>query len=442
MTPKLRFAPSPTGMMHVGNARTALLNWLFARKNKGHFILRFDDTDLARSKSDYATAMVDDLKWLEWHYDEVFYQSDRLNRYQEAAHRLKDKDLLYPCYETPEELSFKRTMQRSQGKPPLYDRAALTLTASQKEAYISEGRKPHWRFKLTGETITWHDMAHGPISIDTSSLSDPILIREDGSPIYTLSSVVDDLDYDITHILRGNDHITNTGIQMMLASALRPEKSFPLCGHFPWMLAQDGGPLSKRLGSLSIQDLRHQGLEALTLSCYLARLGTCDDIVPCALEELIDQFDVSHYALSSPKFSQDDLERLNAKLMHHLPYDAIAHRSSVLNEDLWTVLKANITKFQDIDPLIKIIQGPLTPLIEDASYIKTALELLPPTPWHEDTWTIWTNALKKATQRKGKDLFMPLRLALTAQEHGPEMKKLLPLLSVERVVKRLQGHVA
>lgn len=443
MTPILRFAPSPTGMMHVGNARTALLNWLFAKKYQGQFILRFDDTDLVRSKPEYAQAISQDLAWLGWGYDEVFYQSSRLHRYNEAVSLLKEKNLLYPCYESPEELDFKRKRQLSQGRPPVYDRGALRLTPSQIQALKAEGRTPHWRFLLTHETISWQDLAHGDISIDTCSLSDPILIREDGSPVYTLSSVVDDLDYRITHILRGNDHITNTAVQILLLKALDPHHSCPVFGHFPLMVAEDGGALSKRLGSLGIRDLKDQGIEALSISSYLARLGTREDVVyAMSLQELIDGFDTEKFAHGSPKLSVSDLERLNSKLVHHLPFEVVKDCVPAMPESLWLTLRGNLNKISDVEGLLAIIQEKVTPAIEDPDYMAQALEALPSEPWNQDTWSLWTQALKTQTGRKGKELFMPLRLALTAQNHGPEMSKVLPLLKRSVVEKRLQGATA
>lgn len=439
----LRFAPSPTGYMHVGNARTALLNWLFARKNQGQFLLRFDDTDLQRSKDIYAQSIEQDLMWLGWHWDGCFRQSQRLDHYSKATASLKAQGLLYPCYETPEELSFKRKRQLSQGRPPLYDRAALSMTEGQRKIFEAEGRQPHWRFKLAHETITWQDMAHGPIHVDTASLSDPILLRADGSPVYTLCSVVDDMDYGITHILRGDDHITNTAVQILLMRALDGEKAFPQCGHFPLMTDQEGGGLSKRLGSLGIKDLRDQKLEAQTLTSYLATLGTGAEGHPIlTMDEVIQQFDPHGYGRSSPKFSVDDLHRLNGKLLHQWPYEVIKDRCPQVSAEMWTALQGNLAVLDDIHEWMALIHDPVTPDVTDPAYLETALGCLPLGDWDEETWGLWTGALKKETGRKGKDLFLPLRLALTGKPSGPEMKNLLPLLPRETVVRRLKGERA
>jgi glutamyl-tRNA synthetase len=443
MSTRLRFAPSPTGLLHVGNARTALVNWLFTRKTHGAFILRFDDTDLERSKEEYKEAILKDMEWLNLTIDESFKQSDRLSRYQEAIQKLETDERLYPCYETPEELEFKRRRLRAQGKPPIYDRAALKLTEAEKRKLEDDGRKPHWRFLLKSGTVSWQDMCHGLLEFDAENLSDPILVREDQSPVYTLSSVVDDIDTHISHIMRGDDHITNTAIQIQLFEALGKDSTSITFGHLPLITGEQGESLSKRLGSLSLQSLREEGVEPLAIMTYLAKLGTSDEMLPClSLQELIESFDFSKFGQSSPKFSLEGIYRLNEKLLHILPFENAASQLqtmglSNITQDFWQQMQKNLTKLKDIKDLWEICHGSIQPVIEDKEFIKTATELLPVEPWNEDTWKEWTNAVKQRTNKNGKDLFMPLRKALTGESHGPEMKTLLPCIGREKSLKRL-----
>ena len=444
----LRFAPSPTGYMHIGNARTALVNWLFARHHGGKFYLRYDDTDLIRSRPEYAEAIKDDLSWLGWNIDDQFSQSMRLERYNTIVQQLINDEHLYACYETPEELEFKRKRQRAAGKPPVYDRAALKLTVIEQEQFKSQGRKPHWRFMLKPHKVTWQDMAHGEIILEPTHLSDPILIREDGSPVYTLSSVVDDLDYGITHIIRGNDHITNTGVQLQLWQAIQPTMTPIQFAHLPLITGEHGEGLSKRLGSLGIGQLREQGVESLTISSYLAKLGTSHEIAPAhSLEQLIEQFSMQKFAQNSPKFSRSELDRLNTKIIHNMNHEQASLRLSNLSlpaitQNFWDVARNNIESWHDIKNIWTLCYGVITPQINDQEYIKQALQILPPEPWDTSTWSLWTNKLKELTGRKGKDLFMPLRKAITAHEHGPEMHHLLLLIGYNKVYQRLSGNTA
>lgn len=446
--PIVRFAPSPTGFLHIGNVRTALINWFFARRHGGEFILRFDDTDLERSKSEYADAIQWDLTWLGLFWDQSFCQSARLSCYTAAADRLKQSGRLYPCYETPTELALKRKRQLGQGLPPVYDRSALDLTADDHAKMAAENRKPHWRFRLKLGKVEWHDLAHGPMTIDTHSMSDPILIREDGSPVYTLSSVVDDLETGITHILRGDDHISNTAVQIQLYEALGGIPADLAFGHTPLILGENGESLSKRLGSLGIGTLRDDGIEPLALIGYLAKLGTSDDgASPQSLDALVDGFEIAHYGKASPRFSLDVLWRLNGKLLHDMPYDVIVPRLKDMglddvSADLWSVLRGNIKKMSDIHDLMTVIKGPIMPVISDPGFAQTALSLLPDGPLTGDTWTAWTAAIKGQTGVQGRALFMPLRLALTGMEHGPDMKSFLPFLTREQVIARLKGQGA
>ena len=448
MKPVVRFAPSPTGLLHIGNARTALINWLFARHHQGVFILRLDDTDLERSKDEFAEALFHDLGWLGLTHDAFHVQSKRLHRYELAADKLKATGRLYPCYETQEELDFKRRLQRTQGLPPIYDRAGLNLSEQEKKKYADEGRQAHWRFFLKPDPIAWTDLSRGEIRFDRNTMSDPILIREDGAPVYTLSSVVDDIELGVTHILRGEDHISNTAVQIQLLEALGADINKFTFGHFPMLIGEQGQSLSKRYGSLSLRDLRESGIESMALASYLSKLGTSDDIrAELSLEHLINEFDMSHFGRSSPRFSLEVLERVNSKLLHLTPYQTIRPRLlemglEEVDEAFWQTVHGNLGKLNDLRHFLAVCRGHIKPCIEDNDYIKIALELLPPAPWAVETWGEWTAALKEKTGRRGKDLFMPLRLALTGESHGPEMKDLLPLIGFEKSADRLSGIIA
>lgn len=448
MSVVVRFAPSPTGFIHVGNLRAALLNYLFALKHKGTFILRIDDTDLARSEARYEEAIKYDLNWLGLNHQLTFNQSSRFDRYNEAIEYLKEQGRLYPCYETPEELDFMRKRQLSQGKPPIYNRQALTLTEAQKQAYADEGRNPHWRFKIdTSDKVEWDDMIRGAVSFNGAFTSDPVLIREDGVPLYTLPSVVDDMDYGVTHIVRGEDHVTNTAVQIQLLKAL---KDFPgvkthamTFAHFSLIVDVSGQGFSKRDGSLSIAKLREEGVEPMAINSVLAKIGTSDAMEPYQdLSVLADAFDFSKFSRSSPKFSADDVHKMNAKYLHSLPYERVKEKLIKLlpgvTAEFWDVAGANINHLSEINHWWQVCNGNVDGVVEDKAFVATALELLPKDEWTDATWQQWTTAIKEATGRKGKELFMPLRLALTAQPHGPEMKRLLPLIGLETVEARLQ----
>ncbi|HEY8190261.1 MAG TPA: glutamate--tRNA ligase, partial [Micavibrio sp.] len=323
MTVRVRFAPSPTGYLHAGNVRAAVVTWLFAKKHNGHFLLRIDDTDLERSKAEYEADIEQSLLWLGLVWDEKARQRDRLNRYAEVIDKLKEAGRLYACYETPEELALKRKTQLSQGLPPLYDRAALALSDEQKRKFESEGRRPHWRFKLNEGAIEWNDLIRGSVKFDSKDISDPVLIREDGSPLYHLCSVIDDIDHEITHVIRGEDHVSNTAmhIQMFEAIGRKP----PNFAHLPLISDAEGGKLSKRLGSLSMRDLREvERLEPMAINSLMARLGSADPIEPFTnIDELAESFDLSKFARSTPKFDVEELMRLNAKILHQMPFDAV-----------------------------------------------------------------------------------------------------------------------
>lgn len=439
----VRFAPSPTGKLHVGNVCAALFNWLFARKIGGKFLLRLDDTDTDRSTEDYARGIETDLAWLGLRHDLFARQSARIAKYEAAAERLKHAGRLYPCYETPEELERKRRRQLARKMPPVYDRAALALSDGDRRAFEAEGRKPHWRFKLEAVETAFDDLIRGPIAIDATSLSDPVLIREDGRFLYTLPSVVDDIEFAVSHVIRGADHITNTGVQIQIVRALGAEP--PVYAHYSLMQGPEGKPLSKREdAAFSIEALREASYEPMAVNSLLARLGTSDAIEPrLTLGELADGFDLTHLGRADIRFDPADLDKVNAALLHMLPYEAVAARLDAahcnLGAGFWDAVKPNLVRFAGVKDWARVVEGPVVPSIEDAAFTAEAASRLPPEPWGPETWSLWTEALKAATGRKGKALFMPLRLALTGLDHGPELKNLLPLIGRSRAEARLRG---
>ncbi len=445
MTVHVRFAPSPTGRLHMGNIRPAVFNWLFARRERGRFTLRFDDTDRERSKEEYVGGVRDDLAWLGLIWDDEARQSDRLSLYEEMGERLKASGRLYPCYESQDELERRRKRQAARGLPPLYDRASLTLTAEERAALEKEGRKPHWRFLLEHRVVEWQDLIRGPQAIDASSVSDPVLVREDGTPLYTFTSVADDADMTISHIIRGEDHVTNTAVQIQIFAALgAPVPSF---AHHNLLTGPDGEPLSKRLGSLSIRGMREDGLEPLAVMTQASLVGTSEPLVPYQdLDALAERFDFSKVSRAPARFDLEELKGMNAKLLHVLPYDAVSGRLDEAGiaegEAFWQAVRGNLEVFSDVHRWWDVVRGPVTPVIEDAGYIGRALDLLPPEPWTEAIWSAWTEALKQATGAKGRALFHPLRLAVTGLDQGPEMKGLLPLIGRKKTAARLAGNTA
>jgi glutamyl-tRNA synthetase len=424
------------------------VNWLYARHHGASFYLRFDDTDAERSKVEYEDQIIKDLAWLGLSYEKTFRQSERLAIYAQAANKLKEIGRLYPCYETKNELDFKRKRMLSQGRPPIYDRAALKLTQEQITAYEQEGRKPHWRFLLNAEEIVWNDLAHGPLSFQGANLSDPILIREGGTPVFTLSGMVDDMEMGITHIIRGNDHITNTSIQIQILEALGGNAQDFHFGHIPLLMDEHGASLSKRIGSLSLLELRAEDFEPLAIVNYLAKLGLSEELPLCfSLDELAKKYDLQKLSKASPKFSLIDMERTNADILHKMPYAQVednlkAHGYSGVREEFWETVKGNLTKFKDLKPYLTICFGEISPIIDDKDYMAQAIAALPPEPWTDMTWEEWTSNLKQLTGRKGKELFMPLRHALTGEGHGPEMKKFLPFIGYQKAKRRLGGEKA
>ncbi|MEL6587799.1 MAG: glutamate--tRNA ligase [Pseudomonadota bacterium] len=429
-----RFAPSPTGYLHVGNLRTALMNWMIARKAGGTFILRLDDTDPERSKAEYADAIREDLEWLGLTWDQEEKQSDRLDRYAAAADAMRASGRLYEAFETPTELDLKRKKQLNMGKPPVYDRAALDLSADEKDRLRAE-RGGHWRFKLDQERIEWTDGILGDLSIDAASVSDPVLIRGDGQVLYTIASVVDDTDMGVTHVVRGSDHVTNTATQIQIMAALG--KTAPNFAHHSLLTGPQGEALSKRLGTLALRDLRAQGIEPMAILSLMARLGTSEPVdLRATPEDLAAAFDLSQFGVAPTKFDPDALRPLSANVLQGLPLSAVADEvaslgvPSDLAEQFWTVIRDNISTRGEMADWWALMVGGATPDIreEDRAFVAEAVAMLPPAPYTPDTWSSWTSAVKDATGRKGGALFRPLRLAMTGRTSGPEMAHLMPLL--------------
>ena len=432
-----RFAPSPTGYIHVGNLRTALMNFLIAKKAGGTFILRIDDTDPERSKQEYVDAIQEDLEWLGITWDRMERQSERLERYEQAAQELRDKGRFYECFETPTELDLKRKKQLNMGKPPVYDRAALDLSEDDKAKLRAERGNGHWRFKLIQERIEWTDGILGDLSIDAASVSDPVLIRGDGQFLYTLASVCDDVDFGVTHVVRGSDHVTNTATQIQIIEALGG--GVPEFAHHSLLTGPQGEALSKRLGTLSLRDLRAAGVEPMALVSLMARLGSSDPVeLRSSMDEVAEGFDIGHFGSAPTKFDEQDLYPLTARILHEQPFAAMAADVKAagvpdeLAEQFWDVTRENIVTRKDLAKWWDLFANGAEPVIdeEDREFIAQAMALLPEGPFDGETWGAWTKAVKEATGRKGRGLFMPLRKALTGQSNGPDMSAVMPLLQV------------
>lgn len=431
-----RFAPSPTGYIHIGNLRTALFNYLIARKSGGQFILRLDDTDPVRSKQEYVDGIMEDLEWLGLTWDRVERQSERLERYEAAADELRTNGRFYECFETPIELDLKRKKQLNMGKPPVYDRSALALSDSERDALRTERGAGHWRFKLDQQRIEWTDGILGDLSIDAASVSDPVLIRGDGQFLYTLASVCDDIDFGVTHVVRGSDHVTNTATQIQIIESLGG--TLPAFAHHSLLTGPQGEALSKRLGTLALRDLRASGLEPMAVLSMMARLGSSEPVeLRVSMAELIDGFDLSKFGAAPTKFDVEDLKPLTSKYVSGLPYSTMADDLRTLGvpdaiaTDFWDVARDNMDVRGDVAQWWALCRDGAEPLIdpEDTEFVAVAKTLLPATPWSPETWGQWTKAVKAETGRKGKGLFMPLRKALTGMQHGPDMSRLMPLLS-------------
>ncbi|MDJ0992078.1 MAG: glutamate--tRNA ligase [Dinoroseobacter sp.] len=432
-----RFAPSPTGYIHVGNLRTALFNFMIARKAGGTFILRIDDTDPERSKETYVDAIKQDLEWLGLTWDRVERQSERLDLYVAAAEELREKKRFYEAFETPTELDLKRKKQLNMGKPPVYDRAALALSDAERDALRAERGQGVWRFLLDHERIEWTDGILGAQSIDAASVSDPVLIRGDGQVLYTLASVVDDTDMGVTHVVRGSDHVTNTATQIQIMASLG--HGHPEFAHHSLLTGPQGEALSKRLGTLALRDLRENGVEPIALLSLMARLGSSQPVeLATSLDELVAGFDISTFGAAPTKFDAEDLYPLTARHLHGVAYAEVASEIAALGVPdaialrFWEVMRANITTKQELADWWAICRDGATPEIveDDQEFVAQALAALPPLPFDENTWSSWTSEMKDATGRKGRALFMPLRHALTGRKRGPEMADLMPLLQV------------
>ena len=441
MTTVSRFAPSPTGLLHLGNIRTALINWLYARTNNGKFILRIDDTDLERSKDEYISQIKYDLDWLGIDFDETFNQSSRFDRYREQFEKLKADGRIYPCYETPEELERKRKLLIAAGGKQVYDRSAMELTDQQKKDYEAEGRKPHWRFLLKTERMKWDDLLKGEIDIDLTSLSDPVLFREDGVPLYTFSSAVDDIDYGITNVIRGDDHTSNTAVQVEIINALDQNKI--TFAHHALLKASSGDKLSKRDNVISISSFREANMEPISILSLLATIGTSNSIeLKDNIDQIKSEFKLSTISTSPGRIEIDVLNALNKKQVQKYNFSEIEERLKKIDEKIdqkfWETIRGNLNVVEDIKQWTDIVFNSETIKPSDKDYIKIAMELIPDDPWNDETWGLWTSAIKEKTGRKGKDLFLPLREAFTGLNHGPEMKLLIQLLGREKIIERVE----
>ncbi len=452
----VRFAPSPTGYIHIGNARTALFNWLLAQKEGGQFILRLDDTDEERSEQRFADQIEADLLWLGIDADRIERQSARKNEHAAAAHKLKQAGLLYPCYETPGELERRRKIRLSRRLPPVYGREGLKLSEQERQAVENEGRQPHWRFMLpnfadgdpfaTKRTdVAWDDVIRGPQTVDLASMSDPVLIRANGTYLYTLPSVVDDIDMGVTHIIRGDDHVTNTAAQIALFDALGAD--VPAFGHHNLLTASSGEGLSKRSGALSIMSLADAGYEPMAVVSLAVLIGTSEPVSAMSdITELVKVFEPAMASKSAAKFDPSELDILNAVLVHDMPVERVEPQlsswgvSQEVMRDFWHLVRGNVTKIGEAEQWWRIIsQKPDNTVAleaEDVEFVRAAFDLLPGEPWDEHSWKQWTNSVKTASDRKGKALFMPLRVALTGRTSGPELAGLLPLLGREETLAR------
>ena len=437
---KVRFAPSPTGYLHIGNFRTALINFLFAKNKNGHFMLRIDDTDDERSLQKYEDAIKEDLSWVGINWDSLEKQSSRLSYYDQALQKLLDKKRAYPCFETAEELSLKRKKQLSSGKPPIYDRYALNLSDSDIADFKAKGKSPHYRFLLDHTDVNWKDLVKGFSQYNMSNLSDPVIIREDGRVIYTLASVVDDIDFGVTDILRGEDHMTNSAAQIQLFEAL--ESLPPNLGHLSLLTDISGAGLSKRMGSISLRDLKDEGFQPMAISSLLSKIGTSDAVeIFRDINQIISDFDISKFGKSKPKFDKNELRGLNSKFFKMLDFSGISNQLEKFNfkisSDFWELVKGNIENLEELELWWNIIYGNIEPIYNNVNFLNTALETLPAGNFDKNTWTNWTSILMKETGRKGKELYNPIRMCLTGQNKGPEMATLVLLMGREKVLERL-----
>ncbi len=436
-----RFAPAPTGRLHVGNLRTALHNWLFAKKHGGRFILRLDDTDRERSREEHAEAIRADLAWLGLDADEEHRQSQRFERYAAALQRLAAAGRAYPAYETAQELELKRKVQLSRGMPPVYDRAALALGEDDRARLEAEGRRPHWRFRLDQDApIGWDDLVRGPQHFDPQLLADPIIRREDGSWLYMLPSTVDDIDFGVTHVVRGEDHVANTALQIQMFQALGAAP--PAFAHEALLVGSEG-KLSKRLGSLGVEAMKEAGVEPVALAAKPGRIGTSLPVEPLiSLEPLVERFDFATFGRAPARFDVEELASLNARIVHSLPYQAVAERLPAgMGEADWEAIRPNLSRVDEAADWWEILRGHVgrAAPAEDRDFLAAAAEAAQSVDWSVAPWPALAAALRAKTGRGGKALFLPLRRALTGRDSGPEMAALLPLIGREETVARLRA---
>jgi glutamyl-tRNA synthetase len=441
MTIVTRFAPSPTGRIHVGNIRAALHNWLWARKNDGRFILRIDDTDRERSSENYVEAIRTDLRWLGLDWDEEHRQSERFDRYEAALAKLHADGRAYPAYETAQELDLKRKVQLSRGRPPVYDRSALDLTPEEVAGLEAEGRRPHWRFKLDRNApIAWHDLIRGDQHIDPALLSDPVIRREDGSWLYMLPSAIDDIDMGVTHVVRGEDHVTNTALQLQMFEAMGAAP--PAFAHEALLVGSEG-KLSKRLGALGVDGMREAGIEPVALLAKLARIGSSLPVEPVAsLDPLVATFDFASFGRAPARFDMDELHTLNAKTVHQLSYEAAKDRLPAgMTAEAWAAIRPNLQHVGEAADWWHVVEGPIDTRADEADldFLAIAAAAAETIAWDDNPWSALTAELKQRTGRAGKPLFLPLRRALTGRDHGPEMATLLPLIGRTETIRRLRA---
>lgn len=438
-----RFAPSPTGLLHVGNIRTALFNYLYALKNNGKFILRIDDTDTQRSTREFTDQIILDLNWLGIKIDEIYKQSERIEIYRKYFKKLVDDGFLYECYETQDELEYKRKRLISRRMPPIYDRSSLDISDEERNKYIEEGRKPYWRFKLSGKKNIFQDLVRGEVVVDTSAQSDPVVVREDGGFLYNLPSVIDDIEMEITNIIRGEDHVTNSGIQIEMFSSLN--KLAPTFGHHPLLVDENGDPFSKRNSALSIKDLKKNGIDPMAINLLNASIGTSIKMTSVnSLNEISNFLVLDKLGRAPARFSIDQLNKLNSSLLIDLSFDEVEEKlrnqNIFANRPLWEIIKNNLNNLSEYAKWDKIINEEIKIERIDNNFLNTAAEVLPEEPWDDETWNLWIENIKKSTNKKGRDLFLPLRKSITGLEDGPELKKLILLIGYDKIKRRLLGN--
>jgi glutamyl-tRNA synthetase len=437
-----RFAPSPTGLLHVGNIRTALFNYLFSLKNSGKFILRIDDTDSERSTEEFSNQILNDLDWLGIKIDEIHKQSERLEIYKVYFQKLIDCNYVYKCYETAEELDTKRKRLVARRMPPVYDRSSLYLSDDEVKQYLDEGRKPYWRFKLSGKRTNFNDLIRGEVSVDTSAQSDPVIVREDGGFLYNLPSVIDDIEMGITNIIRGEDHVTNSGIQVEMFKCL--EKEPPIFGHHPLLVDENGDPFSKRNSAASVKGLMEENYEPMAINSLNASIGTSLEInIFKSLNDIANEIDLNQIARAPARFSMNQLSRLNSDILSRLDIETVSERLKsndiIFDQKIWDVIKSNIRNINEYKEWYEIINGSIKVENLDQDFINLTESLLPLEPWDDSTWGDWIALIKKSSDKKGKDLFLPLRRAITGLNDGPELKNIILLMGYDKMKTRLLG---